>query len=334
VKFQARGEIMQVPRRELLRLGAALAVLPVVSRTAFADDYPSRPVHVIVGFSAAGPSDIAARLVSQVLSERLGQSFIVEDRPGGGSNLATEMVVNGAPDGYTLLLIGSPNAVNATLYSDLKYNFIRDIAPVARVMRLTNVMVVNPSFPAKTVLEFIDYAKANPRKINMATAGSGSPPHMLGELFKMKTGVDLVTVAYHGGGPALVDLIAGQVQVMFEGITSCIEYIRAGKLRAIAVTAAERSQALPDVPSIGESVPGYDGSGWIGIGAPKGTPASIVDRLNKEINAGLAEPKYAARLAALGGVSAPMSPTGLATFIASETDKWAKVIKAGDLKSE
>jgi tripartite-type tricarboxylate transporter receptor subunit TctC len=325
---------MQMPRRELLRLGAGAAALPFVSRFAVADDYPSRPVHVLVGFSAAGPSDIAARLVGQALSERLGQSFIVEDRPGAGSNLATETVVNATPDGYTVLLIGSPNAVNATLYSDLKYNFIRDIAPVARVMRLTNVMVVNPSFPAETVPEFIAYAKANPHKINMATAGNGSPPHMLGELFKMMTGVDLVTVAYHGGGPALADLIAGQVQVMFEGITSCIEYIKAGKLRAIAVTAAERSAALPDVPAIGEFVPGYDGSGWIGIGAPKATPTAIIDRLNKEINAGLAEPKYVARLAALGGVAAPMSPAGLATFIASETEKWAKVIKAGDLKPE
>jgi tripartite-type tricarboxylate transporter receptor subunit TctC len=324
---------MQVPRREFLRLGAGLTALSV-PRIAAADDYPSRPVHVIVGFAAAGPSDIAARLVGQALSERLGQSFIVEDRPGAGSNLATEIVVNATPDGYTVLLIGSPNAVNATLYSDLKYNFIRDIAPVARIMRLTNVMLVNPSFPAGTVPEFIAYAKANPHKINMATAGNGSPPHMLGELFKMMTGVDLVTVAYHGGGPGLVDLIAGQVQVTFEGITSCIEYIRAGKLRAIAVTAAERAPALPDVPAIGESVPGYDGSGWIGIGAPKDTPAAIVDRLNKEINAGLAEPKYAARLAALGGVAAPMSPAGLATFIASETEKWAKVIKAGDLKPE
>jgi tripartite-type tricarboxylate transporter receptor subunit TctC len=325
---------MQVPRREFLQLGAGLTALSVVPRFAAADDYPSRPVHIIVGFAAAGPSDIAARLVGQALSERLGQSFIVEDRPGAGSNLATEMVVNATPDGYTVLLIGSPNAVNATLYSDLKYNFIRDIAPVARIMRLTNVMLVNPSFPVETVLEFIAYAKANPHKINMATAGNGSPPHMLGELFKMMTGVDLVTVAYHGGGPALVDLIAGQVQVMFEGITSCIEYVRAGKLRAIAVTAAERSSALPDVPSIGESVPGYDGSGWIGIGAPKNTPAAIIGRLNKEINAGLAEPKYAARLAALGGIAAPMSPAGLATFIASETEKWAKVIKAGDLKPE
>ena len=325
---------MQIPRREFLRFGVGLTALPIASRFAAADDYPSRPVHVLVGFAAAGPSDIAARLMGQALSERLMQSFVIENRPGAGSNLATEMAVNAPPDGYTLLLIGSPNAVNATLYSDLKYNFIRDIAPVARIMRLTNVMVVNPSFPAKTVPEFIAYAKANPHKINMATAGNGSPPHMLGELFKMMTGVDLVTVAYHGGGPALVDLIAGQVQVMFEGITSCIEYVRAGKLRAIAVTAAERSAALPDVPAIGESVPGYDGSGWIGIGAPKGTPAPIIDKLAGEINAGLAEPKFASRLADLGGVAAPMSPTDLAAFIASETGKWAKVIKAADLKAE
>ncbi len=325
---------MQVPRRELLRLGAGAAALPLVSRFAVAEDYPSRPVRVIVGFAAAGPSDIAARLVSQVLAERLGQSFIVENHPGASSNLATEMVVNAPPDGYTLLLIGSPNAVNASLYPDLKYNFIRDIAPIACVMRLTNVMLVNPSFPAQTVPDFIAYAEANPHKINMATAGIGSPPHMLGELFKMMTGVDLVTVAYHGGGPALVDLIAGQMQVMFEGITSSIEYIRAGKLHALAVTAGERSAALPDVPTIGEFVPGYDGPSWIGIGAPKGTPAAIVERLNKEINAGLSVPKFSARLAALGGVASPMSPAGLATFIAAETAKWAKVVKAADLKPE
>jgi tripartite-type tricarboxylate transporter receptor subunit TctC len=325
---------MGLPRRYFLRLAASAAASPAVSSLAFADVYPSRPIHLIVGFAAAGPSDIAARLVGQVLAERLGQPFVVEDRPGAGSNLATEMVVHAPPDGYTLLLIGSPNAVNATLYDDLSYNFIRDIAPVARVMVLTNVMLVNPSFPATTVPEFIAYAKANPHKINMATAGNGSPPHMLGELFKMMAGVDLVTVAYRGGGPALVDLIGGQVQVMFEGITSSIEYVRAGKLRALAVTAATRSAALPDVPTIGEFVPGYDGSGWIGIGAPKATPTEIVETLNKEINAGLADPKFSARLLALGGVPAPMSPTGLRGFIVSETERWAKVVKLSGAKPE
>jgi tripartite-type tricarboxylate transporter receptor subunit TctC len=325
---------MGLPRRHFLRLTVGAAASPAVSRFAFADVYPSRPVHLIVGFAAAGPSDIAARLVGQMLAERLGQPFVIENRPGAGSNLATEMVVHAPPDGYTLLLIGSPNAVNATLYNDLSYNFIRDIAPVARVMVLTNVMLVNPLFPATTVPEFIAYAKANPHKVNMATAGNGSPPHMLGELFKMLAGVDLVTVAYRGGGPALVDLIGGQVQVMFEGITSSIEYVRAGKLRALAVTAATRSAALPDVPTIGEFVPGYDGSGWIGIGAPKDTPKEIVETLNREINAGLADPKFSARLLALGGVPAPMSPTGLSSFIASETERWAKVVKLSGAKPE
>ena len=325
---------MGLPRRHFLGLAAGAVASPAVSRFARADVYPSRPVHLIVGFAAAGPSDIAARLVGQMLADRLGQPFVIENRPGAGSNLATEMVVNAPPDGYTLLLIGSPNAVNATLYSDLQYNFIRDIVPVARVMQLTNVMLVNPSFPATTVPEFIAYAKANPHKINMATAGNGSPPHMLGELFKMMAGVDLVTVAYRGGGPALVDLIGGQVQVMFEGITSSIEYVRAGKLRALAVTAATRSAALPDVPTIGEFVPGYDGSGWIGIGAPRATPVEIVEKLNKEINAGLSTPKFAALLQNLGGVPAPMSPTGLSSFIVSETERWAKVVKLSGAKPE
>jgi tripartite-type tricarboxylate transporter receptor subunit TctC len=325
---------MGLPRRHFLGLAAGAAAAPVVSRVAWADVYPSRPVHLIVGFAAAGPSDIAARLVGQMLADRLGQPFIVENRPGAGSNLATETVVHAPPDGYTLLLIGSPNAVNATLYDDLQYNFIRDIAPVACVMRLTNVMLVNPSFPATTVPEFIAYAKANPHKINMATAGNGSPPHMLGELFKMMAGVDLVTVAYRGGGPALVDLIGGQVQVMFEGITSSIEYVRAGKLRALAVTAATRSAALPDVPTIAEFVPGYDGSGWIGIGAPKATPIEVVEKLNREINAGLGTPKFAARLLNLGGVPAPMSPTGLSSFVVSETERWAKVVKLSGAKPE
>jgi tripartite-type tricarboxylate transporter receptor subunit TctC len=325
---------MKLPRRELLRLGAGVVAAPAWSRIALADVYPSRPVHLIVGFAAAGPADIAARLIGDWLAQRLGQPFIVENRPGAGSNLATEMVVNAPPDGYTLLLIGSPNAVNATLYDNLSYNFIRDVAPVACTMRLTNVMLVNPSFPAKTIPEFIAYAKANPHKINMATAGNGSPPHMLGELFMMLAGVDLITVAYRGGGPALVDLIAGQTQVMFEGITSSIEYIRADKLRALGVTAATRAAALPDVPSIGEFVPGYDGSGWTGIGAPRGTSPVIIAKLNKEVGLALADPQFIERMSKLGGAPAPMSVADLTTFIAAETEKWAKVVKRSGAKPE
>jgi tripartite-type tricarboxylate transporter receptor subunit TctC len=273
---------------------------------------------LIVGFTAAGPADIAARLIGDWLTQRLGQPIIVENRPGAGSNLATEMVVNAPPDGYALLLMRSPNAVNATLYDNLSYNFIRDIAPVACTMRLTSVMLVNPSFPAKIIPEFIAYAKANPHKINMATAGNGSPPHMLGELFMMLTGVDLLTVAYRGGGPALVDLIAGQTQVMFEGITSSIEYIRAGKLRALGVTAATRSGALPDVPPIGEFVSGYDGSGWTGIGAPKGTSPAIIAKLNEEVGLALANPQFVERMSKISGVPSPMSVADLTTFIAAE----------------
>jgi len=325
---------MKLPRREVLRLGAGVVAAPALSRIAHADDYPSRPIHLIVGFTAAGPADIAARLIGDWLAQRLGQPIIVENRPGAGSTLATGMVVNAPPDGYTLLLIGSPNAVNATLYDNLNYNFIRDIAPVACTMRLTNVMLVNPSFPAKTIPEFIGYAKGNPHKINMATAGNGSPPHMLGELFMMLAGVDLITVAYRGGGPALVDLIAGQTQVMFEGITSSIEYIRAGKLRALGVTAATRSTALPDVPAIGEFIPGYDGSGWTGIGAPKAAPPAIIAKLNKEVGLALADPQFVERMSKIGGVPAPMSVADLTTFIAAETEKWAKVVKQSGAKPE
>jgi len=325
---------MKLPRREVLRLCAGVVAAPALSRIALADDYPLRPIHLIVGFTAAGPADIAARLIGDWLAQRLGQPIIVENRPGAGSTLATGMVVNAPPDGYTLLLMGSPNAVNATLYDNLSYNFIRDIAPVACTMRLSSVMLVNPSFPAKTIPEFIAYAKANPHKINMATAGNGSPPHMLGELFMMLAGVDLVTVAYRGGGPAMVDLIAGQIQVMFEGITSSIEYIRAGKLRALGGTAATRSAALPDVPPIGEFVPGYDGSGWTGIGAPKRTSPAIIAKLNKEVGLALADPQFIERMSKIGGVPAPMSVADLTTFIAAETEKWAKVVKQSGAKPE
>ena len=325
---------MNIARRDLFWLGAGAAALNSMPCFAVADYYPSRPVRLIVGFAAAGPADIAARLIADRLSQRLGQPFIVENRPGGASNLATEMVVNAPPDGYTLLLIGSPNAVNATLYDNLSYNFIRDIAPVACTMRLTNVMVVNPSFPAKTVPEFIAYAKANPQKIDMATSGNGSPPHMLDEFFMMLTGVDLVPVSYRGAGAALVDLIAGRTHVMFEGIISSIDYIRTGKLRALGVTAATRAAALPDVPAIAEFVPGYDGSGWTGLGAPKGTSPKIIAKLNKEVELALADPQFVERLSKLGGVPAPMSISDLTTFIAAETEKWAKVVKESGAKPE
>jgi tripartite-type tricarboxylate transporter receptor subunit TctC len=325
---------MRLSRRELLRLGAGAFAAPVLPRVALSDDYPSRPVRLIVGFASAGPADIAARLIADWLSQRLGQPFVVENRPGGASNLATEMVVNAPPDGYTLLLIGSPNAVNATLYDNLSYNFIRDIAPVARTMRVTNVMMVNPSFPARTVPEFIAYAKANPKKIDMATSGNGSPQHMLGELFMTLTGTDLVPVSYRGAGAALVDLMAGRTHVMFEGIISSLDYIRDGKLRALGVTAATRAAALPDVPAIGEFVPGYDGGGWMGLGAPRGTPLAIIDKLNKEVGLALADPQFVERLTRLGGVPAPMSVADLTTFIADETEKWAGVVKQTGAKPE
>jgi tripartite-type tricarboxylate transporter receptor subunit TctC len=325
---------VKLARRELFRSAAGAAALNTVSRFAFADTYPSRPVHLLVGFAAAGPADIAARMIAGALAQRLGQPFIVENRPGGASNLATEMVVNATPDGYTLLLIGSPNAVNATLYDNLSYNFIRDIAPVACTMRLTNVMLVNPSFPANTIPEFIAYAKANPQKINMATSGNGSPPHMLGEFFMMLTGVDLVPVSYRGAGAALIDLIAGRTDVIFEGIISSIDYVRTGKLRALGVTAATRAAALPDVPAIGEFVPGYDGGGWTGLGAPKGTPPEIIARLNEEVGLALADPQFVEHLSKLGGVPAPMTVADLTTFIAAETEKWAKVVKLSGAKPE
>jgi tripartite-type tricarboxylate transporter receptor subunit TctC len=291
-------------------------------------------VHIIVGYAPAGPTDIAARLAGQWLSGRLGQSFVVDNRPGAASNIGTELVVRAPPDGYTLLSVNATNAINATLYDKLNFNFIRDIAPVASIMRTTNVMVVQPSFPAKSVPEFIAYAKANPGKINMATAGVGSPPHVYGELFEAMAGVDLIQVHYRGGAPALVDLLGGQVQIMFEGITSSIEYVRAGKLRALAVTSATRWAALPDIPTVGEFVPGYEAIGWFGLGSPRNTPAEIIDTLNREINAGLADPTMKARIADLGGSPMPMTPTDFGKFIADETEKWAKVIRTANIKPE
>jgi tripartite-type tricarboxylate transporter receptor subunit TctC len=325
---------MKLRRREFLHLAAGAAALPAASRIAWAQAYPARPVHVLVGVAAGGPNDTVARLLGQWLSERLGQQFVIENRTGAGGNIATEAVVRAPADGYTLLLLTSSSAVNVTLYDKSTFNFLTDIAPVAAIMRVPNVMVVNPSVPAKTVAEFIVHAKANPGKINMATAGIGTTPQMSGELFKQMAGVDLVPVAYRGGAPALIDLIAGQVQVMFEPTISTVPYVRAGKLRALAVTSATRSALLPEVPTVGESVPGYEVSQWYGIGAPRGTPSEIVNRLNKEINTAIADPKLTARLAELGGMPIPMTIGEFTKLIADETEKWAKVIRIANIKAE
>jgi tripartite-type tricarboxylate transporter receptor subunit TctC len=325
---------MKLPRRQVLHLAAGAAVLPVVSRIAQAQAYPTRPVRIIVGFPPGGPTDIAARPIGQWLSERFGQQFVIENRPGAGSNIGTEAVVRAPPDGYTLLLAYSSNAINATLYDKLNFNFIRDIAPVASISRETTVMVVNPSFPAKTVPEFVAYAKANPGKVNFASGGNGTPPHVVGELFKMMTGVNLVHVPYRGGAPAMTDLLAGQVQVMFNSPSISIEHIRAGKLRALAVTTATRSEALPDVPTVGDFVSGFEASVWIGVGAPKNTPAEIIDMLNKEISAALADPKMKARLADLGSTPLPGLPADFGKLIADETEKLAKVVKFAGLRPE
>jgi tripartite-type tricarboxylate transporter receptor subunit TctC len=325
---------MRFPRRRFLHLAAGAVTLQAVTRVASALDYPTRPVRLLVGFAAAGPTDIAARLVGQWLSERLNRQFFIENRPGAGSNIAIEAVVRAPPDGYTLLVFGPPAAINATLYDNLNFNFIRDIVPVAGIMRAPNVMLVNPAVPAKTVPEFITYAKANPGKINMATAGSGSTEHVFGELFNMMAGVNLVPIAYRGGGPALVGVLGGEVQVQFESIASSIAYIRAGQLRALAVTSASRSVLLSDVPSVGEFVPGYEASGFFGMGAPKDTPAEIVNKLNSEINAGLADRKLKERVADLGGVPMAMTPAEFGGLIADETEKWRKVIRAAKIKPE
>jgi len=323
---------MRLPRRNFLHLAAGAVALPTVSRIAWAQVYPTRPVRIIVGFAPGGATDIMARLIGQWLSERLGQQFIVENRPGAASNVATEAVVNAPPDGCTLLVATSVNAINATLYEKLNFNLIRDVAPVASIHREPFVMEVNPSVPVKTVPEFIAHAKANPGKINMASAGIGSGNHIAGELFKMMTGVSLVHVPYRGAGPALVDLLGGQVEVMFATMSSSIEYVRGGKLRALAVTTATRSPVLPDIPTVAEFVPGYESSFWTGVGAPKNTPAEIVDKLNKEINATLADPKMKARLAELGATALPGSPADFGKLLADETEKWAKVVKFAGVK--
>ena len=325
---------MKLPRRNFLRLAAGAAALPAVSHVAWAQTYPSRPVRIIVGFPAGSGVDIVARLVGQWLAERLGQPFIIENRPGAGGNIATEAVVRAAPDGQTLLWIGSPNAINATLYEKLNFDFLRDIAPVASINCEPSAMVVNTSFPVKSVPEFIAYAKANAGKINMASAGNGTVSHVAGELFKMMAGVDMVHVPYRGGPPALTDLLGGQVQVMFVTTSASIEYIKAGKLRPLAVTTAARSEALPDIPTVGEFVPGYEGSNCFGLGAPRNTPAEIIDKLNSEINAALTDPRIKARLVDLGATVLPGSPSAFGKLIAEETEKWAKVIRAANIKPE
>jgi tripartite-type tricarboxylate transporter receptor subunit TctC len=323
---------MKLPRRTFLHLAAGAAALPATSRFAWAQAFPTRPVRIIVPFPAGQATDTIARLMGQWLLERLRQPFVIENRPGAGGNIGTESVVRATPDGYTLLLVGLPNAMNATLYKKLNFNFIRDIVPVASIGGATYVMVINPSVPAKTVPEFIAYAKANPGKINMASSGSGSPSHVFGEQFKMMTGINLVHVPYRGG--YLPDLLSGQVQVVFGTISTCIQYIGGGMLRALAVTTATRSDVLPDIPTLAEFVPGYEASAWFGVGAPKDTPAEVIDKLNNEINAVAADPLRKARLAGLGIASMSMTSAAFGKLIADETEKWGNVIRALNIKLE
>ena len=325
---------MRLPRRQFLQLAASAAALPVVSGTAKAQTYPSRPVRIIVGFPAGGSFDVVARLFGQWLSERFGQPFIVENRSGAGGNIATEAVVNAPPDGCTLLLVNDTHAVNATLYDKLNYNFIRDIVPITSIASIPNVMQVNPAVPARSVNEFIAYAKANPGKINMASGGNGSPAHVSGELFKIMTGVNMLHVPYRGGAPAMADLIGGQVQVMFANVPQTIEILKSGRLRPLGVTTATRLDVLPEVPTVGESVPGYETSGWIGIGAPRQISAELVGRLNGEINRALDEPRIKARLSDLGVTRLSGSPADFSKLIAAETEKWAKVIRTAGIKAE
>jgi tripartite-type tricarboxylate transporter receptor subunit TctC len=321
-------------RRKFLQLAAAGFAAPAFPRSALAEDYPARPVRIVAGFAPGGGVDITARLIGQWLNERLGQSFVVENRTGAGGNIGTEAVVGAAPDGYTLLLATVPNAVNAALYNNLKFNFIRDIAPVAGIIRVPMIILLHPSMPVRTVPELIAYAKANPGKVNMASAGNGSAPHMAGELFKMMTGINMVHVPYRGQGPALTDLLGGEVQVLFATAPGTTDYIASGKLRALAVTTAARAQVLPDVPPVGDSVPGYETSQWYGMCAPGKTPAEIVGKLNREINAAIADANMKARLAALGGEPLPGTPAEFGKLIAEETEKWAKVVKTAGLKPD
>jgi tripartite-type tricarboxylate transporter receptor subunit TctC len=325
---------MKLLRRQFLQLAGAAAAAPAFAQRASALDYPTRPVRIIAGFAAGGGVDVTARLIGQWLTDRLGQSFVIENRPGAGGNIGTEAVVNAAPDGYTLLLATVPNAVNASLYEKLSFNFIRDIVPVAGIIRVPMVILLNPSVPAATVAEFISHAKANPDKVNMASAGNGSAPHMAGELFKMMAGVNLVHIPYRGQGPALTDLLGGQVQVLFAATPGTTEYITTGKLRALAVTSASRAEMLPELKTVGDFVPGYEASQWYGIGAPRNTPVEIVDKLNKEINAAIADPGMKARLAAIGGEPLPGSPAEFAKLITEETEKWGRVVRAAGIKPE
>ena len=325
---------MKLPRRQFLHLAAGAAALPAASRIVRAQAYPSRPARIVVPFAAGGATDIIARLIGQWLSERLGQQFVIENRPGAGSNIGTEVVVNAPPDGYTLLLVGASSAINATLYEKLSFNFLRDIAPVSGIISIPFIMAVNPSFPAKTVSEFIAYARANPGKVNMASGGNGTAGHLSGELFKMMAGINMVHVPYRGEAPALTDMLGGQVQAMFGTMPASIEHVRAGKLRPLAVTSARRSELLPDLPTVGDFVPGYETSAWQGIGAPKNTPAEIINKLNKEINAGLADPKIKTRVADMGGTVLTGSPADFGKLIADETEKWGKVVKFSGAKPD
>lgn len=324
---------MQTSRRRLLCAAGAFGVL-VAARTAHAQVYPSRPVRWIVPFPAGGPSDILARLIGQSLTERLGQAFVIENRAGASGNIGTQAVVAAPPDGHTLLFVAAPNAINVTLYPNLGFNFVRDIAPVATIARGALIMLVTPSFPAESVAQFITYAKANPGKINMASAGNGTPPHVAGELFKAMTGIDMVHVPYRGVAPAITDLLGGQVHVLFDPVPSSIGYVRSGKLRALAVTTAERSQLLPDTPALSEFVPGYEASTWFGAGAPRETPGDIVGKLNSAISAILGEPAVKARLADLGASVFTSSPADFGKFVAAEADKWGKVVTLAGIKPD
>jgi tripartite-type tricarboxylate transporter receptor subunit TctC len=324
---------MKLPRRRFLRLASATAALPAFS-TVRAQSYPARPLRMIIGYPPGGSADMTARLIGQWLSERVGQPVVIESRPGAGTNIATEAVVHAPADGYTLLLVAPANAINASLYDKLNYNFIRDIAPVAGLIRFANVVVVNPSVPVKTIPELIAYAKANPGKLNMASSGAGSTIHVSGELFKMMTGVHMVHVPYRGGAPALTDLISGQVQVMFDNVPTSLQHIRAGKLRPLAVTSTERSHLLPDVPTVSDYVPGYEASAWYGLGVPTGTALDVIDKLNQATNAVLADPKTLARFADLGATLLAGSPADFGKLVADETEKWAKVVKFSGAKPD